>query len=42
MVSELKNTNKIMNDTFLVGIYPGLDKDRLDYIAKVISESVMQ
>lgn len=40
IIGELVNTNKIMKDTFLVGIYPGLDRDRLDYIAKIISEAV--
>lgn len=40
VIGELKNTDKIMNDTFLVGVYPGLDEDRIKYMAKVIIESV--
>ena len=27
----LKNANKIMKDTFWIGLYPGLAKDHLDY-----------
>ena len=40
VIGELKNTDKIMNDTFLVGVYPGLTEDRIKYMAKVIIESV--
>ena len=29
-----------MNNTFLVGVYPGLDEDRIKYMAKVIIEAV--
>lgn len=28
---ELKNTDKIMNDTFWVGVYPGLSEEMLEY-----------
>lgn len=40
VIGELKNTDKIMKDTFLVGVYPGLDEARIKYMAKVIIESV--
>ena len=40
VIGDLKNTDKIMNDTFLVGVYPGLTEDRIKYMAKVIIESV--
>lgn len=29
---ELKNTDKIMNDTFWIGVYPGLNDAMLDYV----------
>lgn len=33
---ELTNTDKIMNDSFWVGVWPGLDDPRLDYIADTL------
>lgn len=36
VVGNLENTDKIMNDTFWVGVYPGMDDDRLDYMIKII------
>lgn len=35
---ELKNTDKIMNDSFWVGVYPGLNQKMLDYIIKSFKE----
>ena len=35
---ELMNTDIAMNQTFWVGIYPGLDKRHLNYIAEKIEE----
>lgn len=36
IVGDLKNSDKIMKDSFFVGVYPGIDKERMDYmIAKV-------
>lgn len=32
----LENTDIIMNDTFWVGVYPGLDQGRLDFMAEVL------
>ena len=31
---ELKNTDIVMNDTFWIGVYPGLSEPMLDYIAE--------
>jgi CDP-6-deoxy-D-xylo-4-hexulose-3-dehydrase len=36
VVGELKNTDRIMNDTFWVGVYPGLSTDMLDYTIETI------
>lgn len=40
VVGELKNTDKIMHDTFLVGVYPGLDDEKIEYMASKIIEAV--
>jgi CDP-6-deoxy-D-xylo-4-hexulose-3-dehydrase len=39
-IGELPVTDKIMNETFLVGVYPGMDDDMIDYMAKMIMEAV--
>ncbi len=35
---ELTNTDIVMNNTFWVGIYPGLSEQMLDYTAEIISQ----
>ena len=40
VVGGLENTDKIMKDTFWVGVYPGLDEDRLNYIVDIIKKSI--
>ena len=37
---NLKNTDYIMNNTFWVGVYPGLGEDELSFITKVIKSSL--
>ncbi len=39
-VGELTNTNRIMEDTFWVGVYPGMTDEMIDYMAKVIKEAI--
>lgn len=38
VISDLKNSNKILNDTFWIGVYPGMTKEKLDYMIKVIKK----
>ena len=38
LIGELKNTEIVMNNTFWVGLHPGLNKDKLEFVAdKIIS-----
>lgn len=42
VVGSLENTDRIMNDTFWIGVYPGMTDEKLDYMIKVIHEAVNQ
>ena len=36
----LDNTDRIMNNTFWVGVYPGMTDEKIDYMAKIITDAV--
>lgn len=38
IVGALTNTDKIMNDSFWIGVYPGMTREKLDYMADSIIE----
>ena len=38
---SLENTDRIMTDTFWVGVYPGMTDEMIDYMAKTIKEAVL-
>lgn len=40
VVGDLKVTDRIMNDTFWLGVYPGMTDEKIDYMAKVIKEAL--
>lgn len=42
VVGSLTQTDRIMNDSFWVGVYPGMTEEKLSYIARVIAEAVSQ
>ena len=41
VVGELVNTDYIMNNTFWVGVYPGMTDAMIDYMAQIICEAAM-
>ena len=40
VIGNLTNTDRIMNDTFWVGVYPGMTDEMIDFMAKTIIEAV--
>ena len=40
VVGSLENTDRIMNDTFWVGVYPGMTEEKLAYMVRCIKEAV--
>ena len=40
VVGDLKVTDKIMNDSFWIGLYPGMGDDAISYMIKKIREFV--
>ncbi len=41
IVGDLANTDRIMNDSFWIGVYPGMSEEKLAYMAKQIKEYIM-
>ncbi len=35
---ELKNTDKAMNDTFWIGVWPGIGEKEIEYIIKIMNK----
>ena len=42
VAGDLDNTNYVMNNSFWVGVYPGMTDEMIDYMASVIAEGVRQ
>ena len=40
VIGELKNTDKIMNDSFWIGVYPGMKKEAIKYMIYKIKEFI--
>ena len=40
VIGDLKNTDKVMNDTFMIGVYPLINKEKIDYIINTLLEIV--
>ena len=42
VVGSLETTDRIMRDTFWVGLYPGMTDEKLRYMARIILEAIQQ
>ncbi|WP_455155815.1 lipopolysaccharide biosynthesis protein RfbH [Selenomonas noxia] len=40
IVGTLKETDRIMNDTFWLGVYPGLSDEKIDFMAAAVKDAV--
>ena len=40
VVGELDNTDYIMNNSFWIGVYPGMSNEMLNYMAQCIFEAI--
>lgn len=40
VIGDLDNTDRIMRDTFWIGVYPGMTNKKLDYMIRVIKEAI--
>lgn len=40
VTGKLDNTDRIMNDTFWIGVYPGMSEEMLAFMAKMLKEAV--
>lgn len=40
VAGSLEATDFIMNNTFWVGVYPGMTDDMIDYMARIIIEAI--
>lgn len=41
VIGDLKVTDKIMNDSFWIGLYPGMGDDAIDYMVRKIREFIL-
>lgn len=42
VVGNLQNTDRIMNDSFWIGVYPGMTDEMIDYMADTIMDAINQ
>jgi CDP-6-deoxy-D-xylo-4-hexulose-3-dehydrase len=41
VIGDLANTDRIMNDTFWIGVYPGMTDEMIDYMIKTIKDALI-
>jgi CDP-6-deoxy-D-xylo-4-hexulose-3-dehydrase len=42
IVGNLKNTDIIMNNTFVVGVYPGIDDEKMKFMLKTFDDFLIK
>ena len=42
IVGTLENTDLVMNNTFFIGVYPGINDNQINYIAKVFDKFFLE
>ena len=40
ITGALTETDRVMNDTFWLGVYPGLSDEKIDYMAQTVKDAV--
>ena len=40
VIGELKNTDTIMNNSFWIGVFPGMSDDKINYMIEILNKSV--
>lgn len=40
IVGSLENTDKVMNDSFWIGVYPGMNDEKIDYMIRKLHEAL--
>ena len=40
VIGDLSNTDKVMKDSIVLGVYPGLDERRIEYMIETISDFI--
>jgi len=40
IIGNLSNSDKVMNDSFWIGVYPGMNKESMDYMINMIQEFI--
>lgn len=41
VVGNLSNTDRIMNDTFWIGVYPGMTDEMIDYMISILKKAII-
>ena len=42
VIGNLENTDRIMRDTFWIGVYPGMTDEMIDFMVQTIKEALAE